>query len=554
MQDLFRSLQDRDLGHLRIIAELWGIDLPSAPPVEAARRLVSSMLDPGAAREQFESLPSEARLVLQTLQSHSGRLPLADLTRQFGELREMGPGRRDREKPWRTPVSALETLWYHGWLARAFAETPAGLQEFAFVPHDLAATLPSAAAAAAAPPGMAAPEPARAFPAVMHAADDATTLLAALRRKSAGPLPLPPGRSDSLAPFLHNPEAAALLLTLLREQGILIGPPIRPSPEATRRFLDVNRAEASRDLLRAWSVSEAWNDLAYTPGLSSPKGKWPNEPRLGREMLLRRVHDVPAAAWWDIGAFVEAVHTREPGFQRPGGDFDSWYLQEESSGQFLKGFETWDRVEGALIRFVLHGPLHWLGAVDLGAPAGEGPPSSFRLTPMAQALWDSRATELPPETQEPASLSSEGRVDVPPSASRAHRYQISRVARWELLDTKGYHFRLTPTSLQAAQEQGLQPHHVLSLLETACGHPADRGLGQAIQRAMTRGPQARLERSLVLRLSSPRILQALRADRACARLLGEPLGPSAVRLAERDWEKLCAVAARLGFLIEPPEP
>jgi len=554
MQDLFRSLQDRDLGHLRIIAELWGIDLPSAPPVEAARRLVSWMLDPETAREQFESLPSEARLVLQTLLAQSGRLPLADLVRQFGEVREMGPGRRDREKPWRTPASALETLWYRGWLARAFVETPGGLQEFAFIPHDLADRLPSPAAPAAAPPGTAAPEPARAIPAAVHAADDATTLLAALRRKSAGSLPLPPARSDSLAPFLHQPAAAALLLTLLRELGILIGPPIRPSPEATRRFLDLSRKEASRDLLRGWSISDAWNDLAHTPGLSSPKGKWPNDPRLGRGMLLRRVHDVPAGTWWDIGSFVEAVHTREPGFQRPGGDFDSWYLQEESSGQFLKGFEAWDRVEGALIRFVLRGPLHWLGAVDLGAPAEGAPPSSFRLTPMAESLWDSAAMEMPPEPQEPASLTVEGRVDVPRSASRAHRYQISRVARWELLDAEGYHFRLTPTSLQAAQEQGLQPHHVLSLLELACGRPADRGLGQAIQRAMTRGAQARLERSLVLRLSSPRILQALRGDRACARLLGEPLGPSAVRIAEGDWGKLCAAAARLGFLIEPPEP
>jgi len=42
MQDLFRSLQDRDLGHLRIVAELWGIDLPSAPPVEAT---IPSLVD-----------------------------------------------------------------------------------------------------------------------------------------------------------------------------------------------------------------------------------------------------------------------------------------------------------------------------------------------------------------------------------------------------------------------------------------------------------------------------------------------------------------------------
>ena len=552
MQDLFRSLQDRDLGHLRIVAELWGIDLPSAPPVEAARRLVSSMLEPAVAREQVESLPPEASRVLGVLLANSGRLPLADLTRQFGQLREMGPGRRDREKPWRAPTSPLETLWYRGWLARAFAETPAGLQEFAFIPHDLAAILPSPSVPLAAPPGRPAPEPEKALLAPAHSPDDATTLLAALRRKSAGALPLPPARLDALRPFLHQPEAAVLLLALLREQGTLIGPPIRPSPEAARRFLDLTRAEASRSLLRAWASSEAWNDLAHTPGLSSPKGKWPNDPRLGRGALLLRLRDVPWATWWEIDSFVEALRDQQPGFQRPGGDFDSWYIQEDLAGRFLRGFESWDRVEGALIQFVLHGPLHWLGAVDLGAPEKGGPPSSFRLTDRARALWDPEAGEAPPEPREPASLLPDGRIHLPPSASRAHRYQISRLARWTGLDAGGYHFRLTPASLQAAQGQGLEAHHIFSILESVTGRPVDPAPGQAIRRAITRGPEAHLERALVLRLASPRLLQALKADRACARLLGEPLGPASVRIAERDWEKLCAAAARLGILIEPP--
>ena len=554
MQDLFRTLQDRDLGHLRIVAELWGIELLRLVPVEAARLLANSMLDPALAAEQADSLPREARRALDALLAPPGRTLLADFVRRFGPLREMGPGRRDREKPWRNPAGPLEVLWYRGWLARAFGETPSGPQEFAFVPSDLAASLPPPSAPPATPPGKPAPPPARPAPALATSADDATTLLAALRRKSVSSLPLTPARFDSLRRFLHRPETAHLLLILLREAGTLVGPPIRPSPEATRRFLDLPRAAASRKLLLAWAVSEMWNDLAHTPGLAAPKDQWPNDPKVGREPLLKMLQGVPVGEWWDLESFVEAVHDRQPGFQRPGGDFDSWYLQETPTGGFLRGFASWHLVEGALIRFVVIGPLHWLGAVDLGLPADGDRPSAFRLTHRAGALWEAEPTETFAEPHGAVLLLPGGRIRLTPTASLSHRYQISRVAQWIRLDDEGYEFRLTPASLQAAHAQGLEAHHVLAILEAAAGRPADPKFAEAIRRAITRGPEAHLERTLILRLNSPRLLQTLQADRACARLLGEPLGPGAVRVAEKDWEKLCAAAARLGLLIEPPAP
>src|SRR3989304_3338487 len=212
MQDLFRTLQDRDLGHLRIVAELWGIELLRLVPVEAARLLANSMLDPALAVEQADSLPREAR---RALDAPLARMLLAALARRFGALREMGPGWRDREKPWRNPAGPLEVLWYRGWLARAFGETLSGPQEFAFVPSDLAAILPPPPAPPATPPGKPAPPPARLALALATSTDDATTLLAALRRKSASSLPLTPARFDSLKRFLHRPEPAPLLLILL---------------------------------------------------------------------------------------------------------------------------------------------------------------------------------------------------------------------------------------------------------------------------------------------------------------------------------------------------
>ncbi len=137
MQPLLRTLQDHDFGHLRILAEVWGFDPPAGPSPQAARTLAKAMLEPSTLGEMIESLSQDARQTLQALQAAGGRMPLADLTRRYGPLREVGAARRDREKVWRQPASPLETLWYRGLLARAFADLPAGPCEFGFIPNDI---------------------------------------------------------------------------------------------------------------------------------------------------------------------------------------------------------------------------------------------------------------------------------------------------------------------------------------------------------------------------------------------------------------------------------
>ena len=553
MQDLLRTLQDHDLGHLRIVAELWGLDMPPGTAVEAARQLAQAMLDHGTVRETAESLPPVDREALDHLLTQGGRLPLADATRRFGPLREMGPGRRDREKPWRSPTSPVEALWYRGLIARAFTETPAGPQEFVFIPTDLLPLLPTPAPADEPPFGCQAPVPALAWPADPFAsADDATTLLASLRRRSSKSLPLTPAHIAGLTPFLLQPGSINLLLALLLEKSLLIGPPYRPSPETVRTFLDASRGEATRQLLAAWVSSRLWNDLQQVPHLEAPGDGWPNDPPIARLAVIGFLKAIPLGEWWDLTSFVGAARERQPGFQRPAGDFESWYLRDRRTGAFLRGFEHWESVEGSLLRNMIAGPLHWLGAADLGGLAPGSPPSSFRLTSLALALHDPQA-DLPPD--DPASaavLQPDGRLTVPRSAPRAERYQVARISAWERLDGDGYHCRLTPSSLQDAADQGLQVPQVRTILEGACGRPAPAPLVRAIERWRAQGSEARLERPLVLRVSSRRVLEELKGNRATARYLGEPLGPTAVLVSERDWERLCAAAAPLGLLIDPP--
>ncbi|OGO15206.1 MAG: hypothetical protein A2Y93_00805 [Chloroflexi bacterium RBG_13_68_17] len=552
MRTLLRTLQDYDPGFLRIIAELWGVDLPSLPAPQTAEALAAAMLQPGAARDLLEGLPLPAQRTIHAVAAHDRRISMADLVRRFGPLREMGPGRRDRERPWREPASPVEMLWYRGWLGRAFADTPAGPQEFAYIPEELADRIPVPDSASVEPRGRPAPEPAWVNAGTGAAVDDATTLLAALRRRGARSLPLPEPRQRDLKRFLLQPDSAEMLLTLLREAGLLSGAALQPPPEAARAFLEASRADALITLQQTWRETTAWNDLAHVADLAAPGGRWPNDPRLARRALLHHLQPIPGDAWWDLSSWIEAVHETEPAFQRPGGDFDSWYVTDRRTGAYLQGFSAWPAIEGALLRFLITGPLHWIGIVDLGAASPDTPADCFRRAPWGARLFDSLAPNAEDDPPALAALRQDGHLIVPAMVPRGLRYQIARCCAWVGRDAQGFHYRLTPDGLRAAHEQGLQVGHVRSILEAATGRKVPAPHLRAIERVGSANVEARLERPLVLRVKSAAILRELQSHPATARFLKDPLGPTAVRVDERDWERLCAAALRAGLLIEPP--
>ena len=110
MPDLIKSLHQYDLGFLRIVAQLWGVELEGGDVRQAAPNLASALRDPELVAEVIEALPSQASAALQDLLKNDGRLPWVRFARRYGEVREMGPGRRDREKPYQQPVSPAEAL------------------------------------------------------------------------------------------------------------------------------------------------------------------------------------------------------------------------------------------------------------------------------------------------------------------------------------------------------------------------------------------------------------------------------------------------------------
>ena len=540
MPDLIHSLQSQDLSHLQIVARLWGVELDAPQARSALDFLAPALLDRQLVAEVVDALPSEAQVALHELLHNQGRLPWSLFTRRYGTVREMGPARRDREKPYLHPVSPAEMLWYRALVGRAFFDTPAGPEEFAYLPDDLMRLLPAFQGKPSQPMGRHASPIERALPILAsdRILDDACTLIAALRLDISW---------ESLSLSESNTPLSPLpLRSLLSAAGLLDSQGL-PLPEPTRAFLEAERGAALAQLARAWLNSSDFNELTLIPDLIL-EGEWENDPLRARRSLLEHLSSVPQDTWWSLEAFVAAVRQQSPDFQRPAGDYDSWFIRARETGEYLRGFEHWDKVDGALIRYLIAGPLHWLGIVDLAMPGVGEPVAAFRFSAWAAALLKGDPPDGLPSEEETILVRSDARLHLARRVPRAVRYQVARFCDWEGEKGAGYRYRLTPGSPERARQQGLGVNHLLALLRRHIA-TVPPSLVKALERWDEHGRQARIEQLLVLRLSSPEILKELRASPA-ARFLGVPLGPTAVIVKPGARDKVLAALAEMGYLSE----
>jgi len=552
MVDLTQSLHSHDLGFLRIAAYLWGIELTPPSEGESAQRsaqkqLIAAMLNRELLQEIIAALPTEARKAVDDLIQNEGRLPWSLFVRRYGAVREMGPARRDRENPHLNPASPAEILWYRAIVARAFLDAPGGPQEFAYIPEDLLALLPGKGIAHTRRLGRPATPKERAVDTLANdrILDHTCTILSALRLGlSFDSKEFIASSWTSLFPLSPAPN---ILVSLLTAAGLIDSKNGMPQLETTRHFLEMERGKALALLARAWLHSSTFNELRLIPALR-PEGDWQNDPLRARDAILGFLSTVPRNTWWSLGAFIDQIKLDQPDFQRPAGDYDSWIIADAGSGDYLRGFAHWDQIDGALVGYMITGPLHWLGVLDLASPGAGLPVSAFRLSDWSDALLHGAPAEGLPVEDEPLLVSSDARLRLTRLVPRAVRYQVARFTLWERAEEETYSYRITHASLRRAGDQGIQVAHILALLRRhALTVPPN--LVKALENWDKHGSEARLERALILRLRSPEMLQALRGSRA-ARFLGDPLGPTTIIVKPGAWEKVTAILAELGYLVE----
>ncbi len=554
MKSVFRTLSDSDRGLLPLLAQTWGVPHEDLEPEELITGLNSAMRDATRAERVWLALDEAQRGALQHLLASGGRMSASMYTRLHGDIRQSGAAQLAEFAE--QPATPAEALFYRGLIAQAFEQSGTGPRTVIYVPDDLIDVLPTHITAPADPgagamlPGLQAlPQVEQARAANTIIVDDMTTLLAWLQLHGAA-LPageLAPEARAAFTPWLLTPEPERLgfLVGLGIAAGLVDADAGRAtiSRSGARRWLAEARATQLRQLAEAWRRSAGLRDLWQVPGLAPEEDSLVDyDPTVARGAVLNFISEMaPLDDWWAPTELVAALKNADPDFQRPGGDYDSWYIRD-ASGDYLRGFASWDAVEGALIAWIIAGPLHWLGMVDLGAGAA-------RLTAWGRAFLELGAWPDLADPRDDIEVGLEGSLRVPRGFARLDRFQIARFTSWgQAGDTYIYH--LDGAGIAQAERQGINASHISAFLHRVSGErPLPPGVARLLQNWLE-GPVARvtLEQQVILRAENAESLTEIFETPALRRFLGAQLGPTAVLVRPDQWPELRAALGEAGIL------
>lgn len=559
MKTLQECLVDYDVVLLRAIAERRGVELGTSHRPEMVQELAAALLEPASVDEAVVWLTEVERRALDALVINGGRMRAHRFEQVAGSIRRFGPGSLARDAPWRAPVSPAEGLWYRGLIGRGFAEEAQTVVEFVFVPTDLRPLLPAPQFSQTPFVVPAAGTPYRIQPGGTDAVDDVCTLLALAQqgqlRQHGGEL-APESADLALEQFLvQDSERLQLIYHVAQAANLLQvqGRTARIRREQVRNWLQQRRETQLRVLQEAWRGSFEWNDLWHVPGIRCEETGWYNDPLSARTAVFELLSRSAMDDWLSIQGFVDTVYEQASDYLRPDGDFESWYIRDARSGEYLTGFQNWHRIEGALLTYLLSGPLHWLGIVSLGCPEGWEKPAAFRLTAWG-LVFLGLSHDLPDvQPAPPARVAPDATVSLPRDALLSDRFQLARIAEWRVSGAN-YVYALTAASLGRALGDGVEMSRIERFIQRISAESAPAAAVARIRGWAARYGLIRLRRAAVLETRTPQIMNELRAHDRIRGYLRQILSPTTALVRESDWEVLIQELQRAGYLPEMGDP
>jgi len=577
MSSILHTLRESDPAMLPLLAQLWSVRIEGLDTPGAIDAVSKAMLEPGRAESIWDALGDKERGALQMLITGGAKMHEPKFAMLYGKIRRLSAKEIAREKPIQNPQSVAEALFFRGLIALGYETDATGPKTIVYVPDDLVQVLPTRKTSydnledeefedieeASDETGdtLAELDPLAKEDVINpHAADtsiidDLTTLLAYLqihaptlerdffRKKDL----------DGITAHLLNPDRARLVFML----GIGISANLievqngRASTNRVelRRWLNGTRAEQIKHLANAWKNGTVWIDLFHVPGLHpEPEAGTLNQynPAAVREAILDMMSStLPQSDWWSIDQLIDIVREESADFQRPNGDFDSWYIRNDD-GDYLSGIESWDAVEGALLDFMITRPLHWLGMLDLADGAA-------RLTAYGRGLLSLTPFPMPPETPDALTIGADGGIVVSRKASRMDRFQVCRFSSWVApadLTGKPYTYKLDPAGITRAQAQGIDSGHIGAFLSKFL-NPLPPTIARLLQNWQGgAAASVTFERVMIMRATSVEVMEQIVNTPATRRFLGARLGDLAAIIRADQWEMLQDALGEMGIQVE----
>lgn len=570
LQELLESLEQHPVPVLRAIAASHDLDVTTVLRDDLPRTLAARLLDSATIANTLDRLTEAERTVLDRLIAEGGAMPAHRVQREYGGVRELGPGRLERERPWDDPISPTERLWYLGLLYPGFGVLGSFRGRVYYIPSDLLPLLPDVDESPVRFEVQATTEPPETRSADLTFVEDAFVVLSELQLR---PSPVEHERflpAETLARINrrlrvpeprvgseHETQRLGLLLYLLRELGLIAvtrTDTMQPVATRARRWLQVPRYRRLQSLQRTWAGDESWNDLWRVPELRFERTGWRNDPLATRRRVLHWLKEVPTGTWVTIDSFVEAIKRVDPDFQRPTGDYESWYIRDAATGDFLQGWESWNAVEGALLRYLLRGPLLWLNVIAVGYQLGEEPEAvAFRITRSGERFLG-HDVELPsPPSSEPIKIEADGTVFVPSNVNDWERLHLERLT---VPVDPPHQYTLDQERVTTALVEGSDPQRILRFLRHISDNRVPEEVVQRFRSWVSGFGQLTIRHLVVLEVDRAGLLQDLRRLPSVRRHIVQQLNETTVVVDAEHVDELVENVRQAGYLprIEGRDP
>jgi hypothetical protein len=499
MPTILETIREYEQDVLGMIAEQWGFDVDFIGKEISADEIAARMQNKVAAGDMLEALSESEKEAFRALYKHQGKIKWDGFARKYGQIREMGAIPRKRERPDRNPVSAAEHLFYFGMLGRAFFKDKNGLEEYAYLPDEWIEKFPFPGSRNDKQIGL--PVQSGKSIRVCKWSDGivqhATTLLAELRKSNE----LPPR-------FLKNPEAPVSFLHAILIESKMIGENNRLDTEKIRAFLKLSQPQAFLFLFQLYRDSVEINELTYFDDLEI-EGGWKNNPKQFRESILSLLGNMPAQEWVRLEDLISWVHANQPDLLRSAGEYDALLIKNTVSGEYLRGFENWNSVEGIFIRFWISGPAVWMGLVETGVPYKEPENIYLRVSSHAETLLAGDVPLYDASTKKIFYIEKSGRIVIQRSFPLDIRYQIARFCDLIQADAQKYIYQVTPGSLAGLTKQGLKPSQLIKLLQKYGRKPVPANIIVAVQRWQKNKIEAEIQEACLLEVQAGGIIEKL---------------------------------------------
>lgn len=289
-----------------------------------------------------------------------------------------------------------------------------------------------------------------------------------------------------------------------------------------------------------------------------------------RAALLTALGALPEpGAWYEIGAFAEALYARLEG--RVGLGFTPQFYAPWNATEAVvtaararweqERRKTWERLELPWLFQVFHGPLYHLGLVELAAESGAPGLNRFRLTALGRSVLSGRFSPAtaPGHPTEPATEPAwivQANFEVLAYLDRAAPTQIaflSRVAERQPGSGAVAIWKLTRDSVYQALEAGVPLPDLLETLERNASQPVPDGVRRTLQDWAGRRERLRVYRNVsILEFADQ---PSRDAALAAGEVPGEPLGDRYVRVSGLQQQTRAArgAAGAIDYL-QPPAP